>query len=156
MDLDPADVVQETLLRAHRSRAQFQGENEVQLRAWMRTILRNVLAERLRRIGRQKGEGGPELSLQQALEDSSVRLEKYLAADQSSPSQRVMREETLSQLANALAQLPDEQRQAVQFHHLDGQSLAEVGLRMGRSKEAVAGLLFRGLRKLRESLQGPQ
>jgi RNA polymerase sigma-70 factor (ECF subfamily) len=152
---DPADVVQETLLRAHRNRDQFQGQSEAQLRAWMRTILKNVLAEALRRLA-SRSDAGPQVSLHQALEESSFRLEKLLAVDESTPSQRVMREEQLVRLADALARLPEDQRTAIQLHHLDGKSLADVGRHMGRSKEAVAGLLFRGLKTLRESLRDPQ
>jgi RNA polymerase sigma-70 factor (ECF subfamily) len=152
---DPADVVQETLLRAHRSRHQFQGENEAQFRAWLRTILKNILAEAFRRLAPPRGDGRPPVSLQQALEESSCRLEMLLAADHSTPSQRVVREENLIRLAEALARLPDDQRAAIQLHHLDGLSLADVGRHMGRSKEAIAGLLFRGLQRLRERLWEP-
>jgi RNA polymerase sigma-70 factor (ECF subfamily) len=142
--LDPADIVQETLLRAHRCWDQFRGDpaNEPQLCGWLRTILTNVLAEALRRIGGRPGE----------VEESSRILEKFLAVDHSTPSQRAARAEQLARLATALVELPEDQRQAVQLHHLEGHALAEVGRRMGRSKEAVAGLLFRGLRRLRDRL----
>jgi RNA polymerase sigma-70 factor (ECF subfamily) len=55
-------------------------------------------------------------------------------------------------LAEALPQLPDDQRVAVELHHLQGLSLADTGQRLGRSREAVAGLVFRGLKKLRSLL----
>src|SRR5205823_5434891 len=90
-----------------------------------------------------------EFSLEAAVEASSSRLEAWLAADQSSPSQQAMRQEQLLALANALTQLPADQRQAVELHHLQGCPLAEVAGHMGRSKGAVAALLFRGLQSLR-------
>jgi RNA polymerase sigma-70 factor (ECF subfamily) len=55
-------------------------------------------------------------------------------------------------LAGALLHLPDDQRRAVELHHLQGLSLAEVGRHLGRSREAVAGLVFRGLKSLRSLL----
>ena len=55
-------------------------------------------------------------------------------------------------LAAALACLPAEQRQAVELHHLQGLPLAAVAEHLDRSKGAVAQLLFRGLKKLRELL----
>jgi RNA polymerase sigma-70 factor, ECF subfamily len=70
----------------------------------------------------------------------------------SSPSQKAMRQEQVLRLADALTQLPPEQRQAVELHHLQGCPLAEVARHMDRSKGAVAALLFRGLKKLRAIL----
>ena len=80
---------------------------------------------------------------------SSVRLEAWLAREESTPGRGAIRRDQLSWLAEALLRLPDDQRQAVELHHLQGLSLADVGRRLGRSREAVAGLAFRGLRLLR-------
>jgi RNA polymerase sigma-70 factor, ECF subfamily len=148
---DPADAVQQTQLQAHRKIDQCQAETEAEFRVWLREILKNILAEELRRFARQQGEGGPDVPIQE-LEESWLRFEKFLAADDSTPSQRLMREEQLVRLAEAIAALPADQQQAVRLHHLDGHSLIEVGQRMNRSKEAVAGLLFRGLKRLRDDL----
>ena len=63
-----------------------------------------------------------------------------------------MRHERLRRLAEALAQLPGDQRQAVELHHLKGRTLPQVAREMRRSKEAVAGLLFRAMKKLRQLL----
>ena len=93
-----------------------------------------------------------EQSLQSGVEQSSLRLEAWLAAEQSSPSEQAMDREQLLKLASALAALPEDQRRAVELHHLKGWSLAEVAEHMGRSKTAVMGLVFRGLKKLREQL----
>src|SRR5262249_30863357 len=91
-------------------------------------------------------------SLHQAPAASSGPLEAWLAAEQSSPSQKAMRQEQLLWLARALDQLPDDQRQAVELHHLQGCSLVEVAARLERSRGAVAQLIFRGLRRLRQHL----
>jgi RNA polymerase sigma-70 factor (ECF subfamily) len=52
----------------------------------------------------------------------------------------------------ALQKLPPDQRRAIELHHLQDQSLAEAAQQMQRSRDAVIGLLFRGLRKLRQLL----
>ena len=90
------------------------------------------------------------------MEETSSRVEAWLAADQSSPSQQAMRNEQLLALAEALARLPADQRQAVELHHLQGFPLAEAARRLDRTKGAVAALLFRGLKKLRELLNDPE
>jgi RNA polymerase sigma-70 factor (ECF subfamily) len=112
-----------------------------------------VLANVARDLGRDKRDVGRERSLEAALEESSARLEGWLAAEQSSPSESVERHERLLRLAEALAQLPKDQREAVTLHHLQGWSLAELAKHLGRSEAAVAGLLHRGFKKLRELLQ---
>ena len=55
-------------------------------------------------------------------------------------------------MADALAQLPDAQREAVVQHHLQGATLAEVAAQLQRTEAVVAGLLHRGLKHLRQLL----
>jgi len=148
--VDPSDVVQLTLVKAHQNRDQFRGHTAAEQAGWLRRILVNTLIDVTRKYGR-------ELDLEQpfdrAIEDSSIRLEAWLAAQQSSPSQVAVRQELLLRLARALVQLPDDQRTAIELHHLRDASVAEIAGRMQRTEPAVAGLLRRGLKKLRQLLQ---
>jgi RNA polymerase sigma-70 factor (ECF subfamily) len=153
--VDPSDVVQETLLKAHQALDQFQGRSDAELTAWLRTILANTLASALRRFQAGARDVGLEQSLEAAVEQSSSRLEAWLAAEQSSPEERAMRQEELLRLAEALAKLPEDQRRAVELRYLGGCSVAEVARQMERSKEAVAKLLLRGVARLRELLDEP-
>ena len=150
--IDPSDVVQETLLQAHANRASFRGTSEGELAAWLRRILCNNLAQSLRRFGRQRRNLTLECSLEQAVDASSARLEAWLEADQTDPRQRVERGEQLIRLASAIAQLPDDQREACELRHLQVMSLADIAVQLGRSEASVAGLLRRGLQRLRELL----
>jgi RNA polymerase sigma-70 factor (ECF subfamily) len=151
--LDPSDVVQETLLRAHQRRDQFRGTSSAEMAAWLRQILANNLAQSLRHFGTQQRDAGLERSLQVALEDSSRLLEEWLAADHSGPGQQAQRNEQLLSLAGALTQLPEDQRTAVELRYLGGQPVAAIMQSMDRSEAAVTGLLRRGLKRLRELLQ---
>jgi RNA polymerase sigma-70 factor (ECF subfamily) len=151
--LDPSDVVQETLLKAYGAFAQFRGETEQQLAAWLRAILANTLANAVRAFGRRKGDA--ERSLEATLEESSVRLAKWLADGELSPQQLAAQNEQLLRLARALALLPDDQRTVLELKHLRGCSVAEICEETRRSKASVVGLLFRGMRKLRALLDDP-
>jgi DNA-directed RNA polymerase specialized sigma24 family protein len=51
-----------------------------------------------------------------------------------------------------LLTLPDPQREAIELFHLQGCSLKEVAQQLERSGPAVAGLIHRGLKRLRESM----
>ncbi|WP_216821098.1 sigma-70 family RNA polymerase sigma factor [Singulisphaera sp. GP187] len=150
--LDPSDLVQLTLLRAHQALDQFQGTEECERAAWLRKVFATTTADEVKRYSRGKRDVRLERSLLTLLDETSMRLETWLAVDQSSPSQQVLRQEQLVLLAEALAAMPEDQRQAVELHHLGGYSVADVGLQLGRSKAAVAGLLRRGLRGLRQRL----
>jgi RNA polymerase sigma-70 factor (ECF subfamily) len=156
--LDPSDLVQETLLRAHQHRDQFVGKTEAEWAAYLRRILANVAADRAREFARGKRDAALERSLEAALEQSSQRLEKWLAAEQSSPSKRAMRQESLSALAAALARLPEDERTAVELRYLQEPPwpLAEIARHLGRpSAKAVARLLARGLGRLRGLMRDP-
>src|SRR5262249_52141682 len=150
--LDPSDVVQQTLARAHEKGGQFRGTSEAQRAAWLRQILANQLAAAVRRyLDAGKRDAARERSLHAAVEDSWARL----AAEQPAPSERAVRHEELLRLAAALAGLPEDQRRAVELHHLHGLPLEEVARELGRSESAAGGLLRRGLKRLRELMREP-
>jgi RNA polymerase sigma-70 factor (ECF subfamily) len=151
--LDASDVVQQTLLEAQQKLHQFRGRSEAELAAWLRQILAHNLADAARAQGRAKRDVARQRSLEAALDESSSRLEGWLAAEQSSPSQRAERNEQVVRLAQALAGLPEAQREALVLRHLEGRSLADIAARLGRSPAAVVGLLQRGLKSLRGLLQ---
>src|SRR5436309_4319310 len=135
--LDSSDIVQQTLLRAHENLGQFRGRSEGELAAWLRVILAHTVANELCKFRLGKRDVSLERSLEAAVEESSARLEAWLAADQSSPSDQAIRQEQLLRLAEALAQLPPEQRAAVELHHLKGYTVAQIAQQWNRTRPAV-------------------
>lgn len=150
--VDASDVVQQTMLQAHQARNQFRGSTEAELAAWLRRILANNLANALRDLRRDKRNLARERSLEAAIDQSSARVDAWLAAEQSSPSQQLQKHEQLLRLAEELAALPDAQREALTLHHMHNWTLEEIGRHLGRSPAAVAGLIKRGLQALRKRL----
>jgi RNA polymerase sigma-70 factor (ECF subfamily) len=150
--LDASDLVQQSLLKAHAARTEFRGRSAGELVAWLRQILHRTLANELRSLGQEKRNVGAERALEADLDASSCRLDAWLAADQTSPSEHVGRAERASALANAVDSLPDDQREAVLLKHCHGLSLADIAAQTNRTPAAVAGLLRRGLARLRELL----
>jgi RNA polymerase sigma-70 factor (ECF subfamily) len=151
--MDPSDLVQQTLLQAHQARDQFRGRTDAELAAWLRQILARTLAHAVRDLERARRDPARERSLEASLEQSSSRLEAWLAAEQSSPGDRAERHEQVLRLAEALATLPDDQREAIVLHYLQGWPLADVGRHLGdRTAKAAGALVHRGLARLRNLL----
>ncbi len=75
--LDPSDLVQQTMLQAHGNFDQYRGTSDDELAAWLRQILANVVAERQRHFGRGKRDVSRERSFENALAESSLRLEGW-------------------------------------------------------------------------------
>ena len=150
--LDPSDVVQQTMLVAYQKRDQFRGTSEAEKAAWLRQILANNLVDALRAIGRKKRDVAREQSLEIKIKQSSQQIGSWLADEQSTPSQKLDQHEQAIRLADALAQLPPAQREALVLQNWDNWSLAEIAAQMDRTPAAVAGLLKRGLKRLRELL----
>jgi RNA polymerase sigma-70 factor (ECF subfamily) len=146
--VDASDLAQQTLVQAFQALGQFGGQTDAELAAWLRRILARNLAHALRDHGRVKRDVGREQSLEQALAASSARL----AAGGPSPSEQAAFNEQALRLADALARLPEAQREALVLEHWQGWSLEEIGRHMGRSRAAVAGLIKRGVARLRELL----
>lgn len=153
--VDLSGVVQQTLLEAHMAWEQFRVMTPTQQAAWLRKALAHNLADEARKLSTAARDVSRERSLEAAVEESSARLEAWLASEESSPSVRAERNEQLLRLAGALTQLPEDQRIAVELHHLRGMPLAEVAEQLNRTKGAVAKLLYRGLDNLHTLLAEP-
>ena len=149
--LDASDIVQDTLLKAHQALSEFRGATEAEFMGWLRTILANQLADAARHFMRRKRDAALEESFRETLNSSSGRMAR-LAGKRTSPSQHVLRGERESLLAEALGRLPEDQATAVSLRYLAEFSVAEIATAMDRTQPAVAGLLRRGLKDLRERL----
>lgn len=151
--IDPSDMVQTVLLQAYNKREQFRGRTEAEFLAWLRAILANQFAGVARRFSRLRRDAALEQSIHQAMGDSDSRVTMWLGSLDPSPSQAAIRADRVVEMANALLELPPDQRRAIELHHLQECSLTETADELGRSREAVAGLLYRALQQLRRRLE---
>jgi RNA polymerase sigma-70 factor (ECF subfamily) len=150
---DSSDLVQETLLKATQNLDQFRGGTEAELVKWLQEIMQNALADAIRKARAQKRDVAQEEALAVVVNDSSARLQNWLVAPGSSPSQRAEREEQLLRVAAALAKLPEDQRDVIILRDSLETPVRTIAEQLGRSEKAIAGLLLRGRRKLRDLLQ---
>lgn len=151
-DCDASDIVQTVLLKAHEGQGGFRGTSAEEMGAWLRQILAHTLADILRDRMRDRRDIRREVNLENALNDSSLQLTACAIAGDPSPSAVLQNKENALRVANALAHLPEPQREAVALKHFEGLSFLEVANLMNRSPAAVASLLRRGLAKLRKIL----
>jgi RNA polymerase sigma-70 factor (ECF subfamily) len=140
------------LIQAYGAFDRFEGDRDA-LAAWLRQILARNLMHALRDHTRDRRDVRRERDLEAALEQSSARIEAWLADRGSAPGDRLERHERIARLASALGALPEAQREAVTLHYLQGLTLAETAAAIGRSGPAVMGLLHRGLKGLRARLE---
>ncbi|MCK6456386.1 MAG: sigma-70 family RNA polymerase sigma factor [Phycisphaerae bacterium] len=150
--IDASDIVQETMIKAFKGIGGIEGANTQDVAAYLAGILRNHIIDECRKATADKRDVALERSIDAAIDDSSSRLGNLIPAAQSTPSGQMRLAERLLAVADALACLPDDQRIAVELHHLVGLTLEETAAEMQRSLPSVAGLLRRGLSALNQTL----
>ena len=149
--LDPSDLVQQTLLEAHKGIDQFRGTSDAELAGWLRQILANVILEQQRHYDRERRRSSRERSMSEVLSESSRRMSGFASRDLS-PSEKVEYSERALQIAEAMERLPREQLEVLVLHYWQGLSVPDIGAAIDKTPAAVGGLVHRGLKNLRKGL----
>jgi RNA polymerase sigma-70 factor (ECF subfamily) len=154
---DLSDVVQDTLARAVRRREQCQADDDTGRLAWLRAILVNVAVEKENGGHAGKRDVARERSFKASLDESSARLDRLIPDRRPRPDEIAAHHEEQLRLAEALEDLPEDQREAFIRHHLLGKSLKETAREMGRPEQekAVSDLIYRAKQGLGKQLKGP-
>lgn len=151
--VSPSDIVQETMLKAHRHFAQFNGHSERELLAWLRQILVTNLARFVEQhMLAARRDIRREISIDRfgaALDESATQFTSFLHADGTTPSVEAMHREEAVVLADRLAHLPPQYSEVLILRNIQGLSFEEVADRMERSLGATRMLWLRGIEKLR-------
>jgi RNA polymerase sigma-70 factor (ECF subfamily) len=151
---DASDVVQETLLQAHRDYHQFRGTTEQEWTAWLRKILARSILDLRKRFASAGRRLARERSLEDALAKSSLALRDLVAAPGPTPSQGAAQREMGVALADALAKLEPEDQEVVVLRSLRELEWNEIGRIMRRTPDGARMLWTRALRRLGGILDG--
>ena len=147
-----SDIVQITLKEASRDLERIQAMDPDVRKRWLRRMLMNNLFDELRKFQNRPPEVSIDEPLRVAVEQSSCRVHKWLAVEDTSPSQKMIGDEDGERLLEALAQIDPRQREALILQKWQGWKLKEIAEYMGCTTKAVAGLHSRGLKALRKLL----
>jgi len=131
---DVDDLVQETLLHAWRSRAQYRGE--AALLTWVLAIARNRVRMRLRSL------------------DTRAALDRALHVmdREEIPADVIRSAETAGAVRRALDGLDPEHRDALLRRYFEGRSVREIARTLGESEKAIESRLHRAREALRDQL----
>jgi RNA polymerase sigma-70 factor (ECF subfamily) len=152
--MNPSDLVQETMLAAHRDFASFRGGTERDLLAWLRRVLINCLHHAFEmHVSAKMRDVRCEISLEQvsaAMDRSAADFAQSLADPGPSPSLPLRQRERSVLLANQLAKLRPQYREVIVLRNLQGLSFEEVAEQMDRKPGTVRMLWLRAIDKFKQ------
>jgi RNA polymerase sigma-70 factor (ECF subfamily) len=129
------DAVQEAFLGLWRGAGSFIPER-AKASTWILTLVHRRAVDLVRREQRRRAEpieGAPEPAVGSAEEAAWLRLDRERVQD-------------------ALAQLPDQQREAIELAYYGGYTQSELAERLGQPLGTIKSRMFSGLTRLRELL----
>lgn len=148
--IDPSDVIQQTFLEAKRDFHGFKGEAPEQFIAWLNKIFENNVANTIQfHLLAHKRSILRERPINHLGRSTGI---DPLSGKELSPSQLLAQRELKEFMKRSVDLLPVSEREAIRLRYLQDLSLTEIAEQLNRSKQAVAGLLKRGLRRLRAQL----
>ena len=151
--LNPSDIVQETMLAAHKDFGGFRGQSQGELLCWLRTILINTLHRSFaRNIKVEKRDIRREVSIDEVssrLNQSGYNLAAMLPDREQSPSTPMQSRERAVEIANQLSKLKPQYREVIVLRVLQGLAFEDISERMHRSGGAVRMLWLRALEAIK-------
>lgn len=134
---EASDALQDALISAYRRAEQYRGEAAVT--TWLHRIVVNASLDRLRRKSVR-----PTTTLPDHYDNSSVEI----------PDSRdhISERETMMEISQALAELPQDQRDAVVLIDIEGYSIDDAAIELNCPPGTVKSRSSRGRAKLAERL----
>jgi RNA polymerase sigma-70 factor (ECF subfamily) len=147
--VDASDLVQQTMLEAHRGFERFEGHTEKEWLAWLRKILSHNAADFVRCYRGTAKRAGREVPIRDPGVTTAFGAPEP-AAPGPSPSQEFLQMDAELRLAEAIEHLPPDYQEVILLRNLQRLPFAEVAERMERSRPAVQMLWMRAVRQLQE------
>ena len=138
------DILQETWIEAYRDIENFTYRKPGSLFTWLSRIADHVIADLARFHGRQKRQPADLIRFR-----SESNPEGPEPIDTRTPSRVFSENEAVLALIESLNQLPEQYREVILLSRIEGLMTEEIAVRTGRSKEAVALLLHRAIKRFR-------
>jgi RNA polymerase sigma-70 factor (ECF subfamily) len=152
--VDASDVVQETLTVAADRLDEYARGCPLSFFGWLRQIAaERVIDTHRRHLGAQSRSVVRESRLPDLCDDSVMELDRKLVADDTSPSNHMLREERRQRVTAALAELSERDREVLVMRHLEHLRSSEISEALGISEGAVESRLLRALMRLRGLLE---
>jgi RNA polymerase sigma-70 factor (ECF subfamily) len=150
--VEPEDILQEVSVGAVRSLPAVDLSSQDPF-GWLCQIAQHRIVDAHRRFfGSQKRAAGREIGLQRDTGDGRGNLIDMIVASITSPSQAFSRNQRQMRLEDAIAQLPEQSREALRLRYVEGLPSKDVADRLGKSDGAIRVLLSRSLAQLRVAL----
>ncbi len=151
--VEPPDLFQELAVKALRELPQTNLEGRDPF-GWLCYLAEQCIVDGHRHFAAGKRASGREVAGNMKIGEGSQDLVALLAASMTTPTQAVVRSERERRLAEAMATLPEEHREALRLRYVEGLPTKDVAARLGKSDVAIRVLLTRLIQKLQELL-GP-
>jgi RNA polymerase sigma-70 factor (ECF subfamily) len=152
--VDPSDVVQETLADAAVRLDDYLRDRPIPFFGWLRQIAgERVIDAHRRHVVSQRRSVNRETRPPDLSEESAGELGRRLMANDTSPSNRLIRKERHEQVMAALAALSPRDREVLVMRHLEQLGTAEIADALAISEGAVESRLVRALIRLRGRLE---
>lgn len=154
--LEPEDIFQEVGAEAVRSLGAVNLADRDPFGWLCQLAQRRIIDAHRRFYGAQKRDAGREVSLGAARgTESRPALINLLVASMTTASKALSRNQRQELLLAALAELPEQQREALRLRYVEGLPSKEIAERLGKTDGAVRVMLTRSLVRL-QTLLGPE
>ena len=140
---DVEDLVQEVYLRAFRDLSGFTYQSPGCFLRWLSSIADHAIVDRVRYLNRER-RAGEEVPFRSASNPLGPE-----PADTKTPSRLFAQQEAVARLLDRLDSLPEDYRQAIVMAKIEGLSTTEMAEQLGKSREAVALLVYRAVKRFR-------